>query len=129
MIIEDDSLQSLEGRHFTVLTEGLIGLYRGAKAFVLEDMLRNYRKYLLNPNLSTWIRRYLSIQYLASQKEMKHLYIESGGSEDAFERAFGTHPYYHGIVKTPVSRFYLFKLAFPSKVEDLRTRFRDAFRR
>lgn len=129
MIIEDDSLQSLEGRYFTVFTENLIGLHRGAKAFILEDMLRNYRKYLLNPNLSTWIRRYLSIQYLASQKEMKHLYIESGGSEDALERAFGTHPYYYGIVKKPVSRFYLFKLAFPSKVEDLRTRFRDAFRR
>jgi len=129
VIIEDDSLQSLEGRHFTVFTEGLIGLYRGAKAFVLENMLRNYRKYLSNPNLFTWIRRYLSIQYLASQKEMKNLYIESGGSEDAFESAFGSHPYYYGIVKTPVSRFYLFKLAFPSKVEDLKTRFRDAFRR
>jgi len=129
VIIEDDSLQSLEGRHFTVFTEGLIGLYRGAKAFVLENTLRNYRKYLSNPNLFTWIRRYLSIQYLASQKEMKNLYIESGGSEDALESAFGSHPYYYGIVKTPVSRFYLFKLTFPSKVEDLKTRFRDAFRR
>ena len=92
-------------------------------------MLRNYRKYLSDPNLSTWIRRYLSIQYLVSQKEMKHLCIESGGSEDAFERAFSSHLYYYGIVKTLVFRFYLFKLAFPSKVEDLRTRFRDAFRR
>ncbi len=60
---------------------------------------------------------------------MKHLYIESGGGEDAFERAFGSHLYYYGIVKTLVSRFYLFKLTFPSKVEDLITRFTDAFRR
>jgi len=128
VIIEDDSLQSLEGKHFTIFTEGMIGLYRKAKAFVLEDMLTNYRKYLSNPNLFTWIRRYLSIQYLPSQKEMKHLYIESGGSEDAFERVFDLHPYY-GIVKTPVSKFYLSKLSFPSTVRDLRTRFRDLFRR
>jgi hypothetical protein len=129
VIIEDDLLQSLEGRHFTVFAEGLIGLHRGTKAFALEDILRNYRKYLSDPNHTTWIRRYLSIQYLASQKETKHLYIESGGSEDAFERAFGSHLYYYGIVKTLVSRFYLFKVAFTSKVEDLKTRFTDAFGR
>ena len=128
VIIEDDSLQPLEGKHFTIFTEGMIGLYRKAKAFVLEDMLTNYRKYLSNPNLFTWIRRYLSIQYLPSQKEMKHLYIESGGSEDTFERVFDLYPYY-GIVKTPVSKFYLSKLSCPSKVRDLRTRFRDLFRR
>lgn len=129
VIVEDDSLRSLEGRHFTIFTEGLTGLYRRARAFVLEDMLANYKKYLSNPSFFTWIRRYLSIQYLASQKELKSMYIEAGGSEDAFEHAFGSHPYYYGILKTPVSRFYVFKLALPSKIGDLRTRFRDLFKR
>jgi len=53
VIIEDDLLQSLEGRHFTVFAEGLIGLHRETKAFALEDMLRNYRKYLSDPNHTT----------------------------------------------------------------------------
>ena len=128
VVIEDGSLQSLEGKHFTIFTKGMIDLYRKAKAFVLEDMLINYRKYLTNPDFFTWIRRYLSIQYLPSQKEMKHLYIESGGSEDAFERELDLRPHF-GLVKLPVSKFYLFKLSFSSKLSDFRTRFRDLFRR
>jgi len=43
---------------------------------------------------------------------MKHLHIESDGSEDDFELAFGSYTYYYGIVKMLVSKFYLFKLAF-----------------
>lgn len=128
VITEDYSLQSLEGRHFTIFTEGMVDLYRKAKVFVLDDMLINYRRYLMNPDLFTWIRRYLSIQYLPSQEEMKRLYIEGGGSEDAFGRELDSRPYF-GLVKTPVSKFYLFKLSFSSKLSDLRTRFRDLFRR
>ena len=127
VIIEDDSLQSLEGKHFTILTKGMIDLYRKAKAFVLKDMLINYKKYLTNPDLFTWIRRYLSIQYLPSQKEVKRLYIESGRNEDAFERELDLLPYF-GLAKMPVSKFYLFKLSFPSKLSDLKTRFRGLFR-
>ena len=128
VITEDDSLQFLEGKHFTVFTKGLLDLYMKVKAFVLEDMLVNYRKYLTNPDFFTWIRRYLSIQYLASLKEVARPYIESAGGEDAFKRGLDSLPYF-AIVKTPVSRFYLFKLYFPSRVSDLKTRFRDLFRR
>jgi len=128
VIIEDDSLQFLEGKHFTIFTKGLIDLYMKAKAFVLEDMLINYRKYLTNPDFFTWIRRYLSIQYLPSLKEVVSPYIKSGRREDAFERELDLLPYF-GLVKTPVSKFYLFKLSFSSKVSDLGTRFRDLFRR
>ena len=128
VIIADDSLQFLEGKHFTVFTKGLIDLYMKAKAFVLEDMLADYRKYLTDPDFFTWIRRYLSIQYLASLKEVAHPYMESGPSEDTLKRELDSLPYF-GIVKTPVSRFYLVKLSFSSKVGDFKTRFRDLFRR
>lgn len=128
VIIEDDSLQFLEGKHFTVFTKDLIDLYMKAKAFVLEDMLIGYKKYLTNPDFFTWIRRYLSIQYLPSLKEVARPYIKSSEGEDTLKRGLDLLPYY-AIVKTPVSRFYLFKLSFSSKVSDLKTRFRDLFRR
>lgn len=128
VMAEDYSLESLDGKHFTVSTKGMIDLYRKSKALVLEDMLINYRRYLMNPDLLTWIRRYLSIQYLPSQQEMKRIYMEAGGSEDAFERELDSRPYF-GLVKTPVSKFYLFKLSFPSRIGDFRTRLRDLFRR
>jgi hypothetical protein len=128
VISEDNSLQFLEGKHFTVFTKDLIDLYMKAKAFVLEDMLVRYRKYLTNQDFFTWIRRYLSIQYLPSLKEVASQYIKSSEGEDTFKRGLDLLPYY-GIVKTPVSRFYLFKLSFSSKASDLKTRFRDLFRR
>jgi len=55
-------------------------------------------------------------------------YMESGPSEDTLKRELDSLPYF-GIVKTPVSRFYLVKLSFSSKVGDFKTRFRDLFRR
>ncbi len=128
VIREDNSLQFLEGKHFTVFTKDLIDLYMKAKAFVLEDMLVSYRKYLTNQDFFTWIRRYLSIQYLPSLKEVASPYIKSSEGEDTLKRGLDLLPYY-GIVKTPVSRFYLLKLSFSSKVSDLKTRFRDLFRR
>jgi len=128
VIIEDDSQQFLEGKHFTVFTKGLIHLYKRAKAFVLEDMLINYRKYLTNPDFFTWVRRYLSIQYLPTLREVERLCIKSDRDEDAFKCGLDLVPYF-GLVRTPVSRFYLFKLAFPSKIRDLKTRFRDFFKR
>lgn len=128
VIREDDSRRSLEGKHFTVSYEGMIDLYKRARVFVLEDMLINYRKYLTNPGFFTWIRRYLSIQYLPSQREVKRLYIRSGRDEDAFERELDSIPYF-GFGEIPVSRFYLFKHSCSAALGDLRTRFRDLFSR
>lgn len=128
VLVEDDLVQSLEGKHFTIHTEGMIDLYRKAKVFVLQDMLANYGRYLTNPDFFAWLRGYLSVQYLPSQKEMKRIYIEAGGSEDTFERELDLRPHF-GLAKVPVSRFYLFKLSLPSKLGDLKTRFRNLFRR
>jgi len=126
IITQDTILTGIKGQHFTIHTRGLTRLFYEAKSFVHEDMLRNPEKYLTNDDFFLWIRRYLSMQYLPSQEEMRKILVSPSRQPNASELYFDSIPHF-GIAKVKVSVPYILRLAFSRKKEDFLSRVRDFF--
>lgn len=126
VLVQDRLSSPLRGEHYTLNTDALIRLFFEAKSFVENDMLTNPEKYLSKREFFEWIQRYFTIQYLPSHEEMKTLWGMPNIPDPLFDQFLDSGPRY-GIAEVRVSRFYLFKLAFPRMKEDVLSRVRDLF--